>query len=563
LLNDAFTEAAPCRGVVHLSSLDAASWEATSAQTLEADQRLGSASVLFMAQALLRQGLRDTPRLWIVTRGAIAPDGDSVPLSVAQATVWGLGRTIVLEHPELELSRVDLDPAEEACDAARSLHAELSAEEREDQVALRRNGRRVARLGRGALPQAPDRPLLRPDAAYLITGGLGGVGLSLAQWMVTEGARHIALVGRRGPSAATLAAIRAMEQAGARVIVLEADVSRGADVASVLAHIDQHFPPLRGVVHAAAVLADRTLLELSSEDLTRVLAPKMLGAFHLHAATLGRKLDFFLLYSSAASVLGSSGQSNYAAANAFLDALAHARRAAGLPATSVQWGPFAEVGLAAQSDNRGARLAHRGLESLAPIEAHAALPRLVSQGKAEVSLVRFDVRQWLEFHPQAAGSPFWSELRKEQADERRAAAGGASFRRALEEKAPFERLAAVEEHLRAQLGKVLQLDPARIDLRAPFTGLGVDSLMSLELRNRLEGSLGLKLPNTLLFTYTNAAALAEHLLGRFAPASAPVPEPVPPTDRVPEAPPLMPSLDDDLIAAFDASMSSIKDEGLV
>jgi len=563
LLGDAFTDASPCRGVVHLSSLDAASWQATSAQTLEADQRIGCASVLFTAQALLRRGLRDTPRLWAVTRGAVALD-DSVPLSVAQATVWGLGKTIALEHPELELSRVDLDPAEEARDAARSLDAELSAEEREDQITLRRDGRRVARLGRGALPQAPDKPLLGPDAAYLITGGLGGVGLSLAQWMVAEGARHIALVGRRGPSEATLAAIRAMEQSGARVLVLEADVSRAAEVASVLARIDQHFPPLRGVVHAAAVLADRTLLEISGEDLARVLAPKMLGAFHLHAATLGRKLDFFLLYSSAASLLGSSGQSNYAAANAFLDALSHARRAAGLPATSVQWGPFADVGLAAASGNRGARLAHRGLESLAPLEAHAALPRLVSQPKAEVSLVRFDVRQWLEFHPQAAGSPFWSELRKEQANERRAAADGASFRRALEEKAPIERLAAVEEHVRAQLGKVLQLDPARIDLRAPFTGLGVDSLMSLELRNRLEGSLGLKLPNTLLFTYANAAALAENLLVRLAPPPAPVQElAAPPTDRVPEAPLPALSADDDLIAAFDASISSIKDDGLL
>ncbi|UQA61055.1 type I polyketide synthase [Polyangium aurulentum] len=563
LLGDAFTDASPCRGVVHLSSLDAASWEATSSRTLEADQRIGCASVLLMAQALLRQGLRDTPRLWVVTRGAVALD-DSFPLSVAQATVWGLGRTIVLEHPELELSRVDLDPADDARDAARSLEMELSAEEREDQIALRRDGRRVARLGRDTLPQAPDKPLLRPDAAYLITGGLGGVGLSLAQWMVAEGARHVALVGRRGPSAATLSAIRAMEQAGARVLVLEADVSRAPDVASVLARIDQNFPPLSGVVHAAAVLADRTLLELSGDDLARVLAPKMLGAFHLHAATLGRKLDFFLLYSSAASLLGSSGQGNYAAANAFLDALAHARRAAGLPGTSVQWGPFAEVGLAAASDNRGARLAHRGLESLAPLEAHAALPRLVSQPKAEVSLVRFDVRQWLEFHPQAAGSPFWSELRKEQVNERRAAADGAGFRRALEEKPPFERLAAVEEHVRVQLGKVLQLDPARIDLRAPFTGLGVDSLMSLELRNRLEGSLGLKLPNTLLFTYANASALAENLLVRLAPPPAPVQEPAaPPTDRVPEAPPPALSADDDLIAAFDASISSIKDDGLL
>jgi acyl carrier protein len=348
-----------------------------------------------------------------------------------------------------------------------------------------------------------------------------------------------------------------MEQAGAQVLVLEGDVSRSDHVAAALARVDEHLEPLRGVVHAAAVLVDHTVLGLSRESLREVLAPKLLGAFNLHLATRGRALDFFALYSSIASLLGSAGQGNYAASNAAIDALAEARRAVGLPATSIQWGPFSEVGLAAAQENRGGRLSQRGLASISLDEGLAALPRLLAHERPVVSFMHFDVRRWLDSYPQAASSPFWSELRKSRPHGKPAGADKGSQRRALAGKTAAEKRALIAEHVREELSRILRISVKRLPLSAPFATLGVDSLMSIELRNRLNDSLDLKLPGTLLFTYTSVEALAEHLLGKIDAEQAPAIEAAPPRAGAP-AEDGEPIEDDDLLAAFDASMSDVK-----
>nr|QVV57686.1 hypothetical protein [Myxococcales bacterium] len=507
LLADAFREGSPCRGVVHLSSLDAAPWELTTADTLDSDQWSGTFSALHLVQALLRQDWRDKPRLWLVTRGAqVAEEAQSL-VSPAQAPLWGFARTLVLEHPELDCVRIDLDPEGSAGDAT-ALAAELDADDGEDQVALRRAGRFVARLVRNGFAASPARALVfGPDASYLVTGGLGGLGLTIARWMVERGARRLALMSRRAPSAAARAEIEAMEAMGAEVLVLAADVAVRADVEAALQAISARLPPLRGIVHAAGIVDDHTLLELSVEHLQRVFAPKMHGAWNLHALTAGQDLDFFVLYSSAASLLGSSGQANYAAANAFLGALARARHCRGQAAMSIHWGPFTGVGLAAAQDNRGGRLSERGLEGLTPEQGNLAMQRLLEHPRAEVGVVRLDVRHWLEFHPQMAVRPYFTELQ--------AASGGEQprqrFRAALEAAAPSERAALLEAHVREQIGRVLRVDPAALERLAPFRNLGVDSLMSLEVRNRLEASLQARLPATLLFTYPTLASLTESL----------------------------------------------------
>jgi acyl carrier protein len=334
--------------------------------------------------------------------------------------------------------------------------------------------------------------------------------------MVERGARHLALVGRRAPDARALEAIGEMEAAGARVLVAKADVSRREDVDRVLLTLRRDGPPLRGVVHAAGVLDDHTLLELSAESFRTVFAPKALGALHLHQATLGQELAFFLAYSSGAALFGSPGQGNYAAANAFLDALARLRDRTGHPSMSVQWGPFSDVGLAAAQDNRGGRLSHRGITSFTPEEGLQTLRRLFDHPRSEVGVVRIDLRQWIDFHPRAAGLPFIADLVKEGSG----AIRGARDERARELLAQLgqavagERLPLLERHVQEQLGSVLHLDPAHIDRSSPLSSLGIDSLISLELRNRLEASLGLRLSATLLFTYPTVASLARYLAER-------------------------------------------------
>ncbi|MEM9492252.1 MAG: beta-ketoacyl reductase, partial [Myxococcota bacterium] len=269
----------------------------------------------------------------------------------------------------------------------------------------------------------------------------------------------------------------------------------------------------------AGLLDDALLADQSVDQFRRVLAPKLAGAWNLHQVTRELDLDWFVLYSSVVALLGSPGQSNYAAANAFLDALAHHRRHLGLPALALGWGPFAEVGLAAADDNRGARLAGRGMQLLTPADGQTLFARLVASDTTYVAPCPFDVHQWLEFYPAAAGWPFLDLLAAEDSG---AAALGAdhSWLDAALSAPPEEAREHIIAHVLGELGQVLRTDPAGIDPATPFKALGVDSLMGMELRNRLQASTGQTLSSTAVWTYPTPQALggllADNLLGAAA-----------------------------------------------
>ncbi|MGH2351417.1 MAG: SDR family oxidoreductase, partial [Chloroflexota bacterium] len=360
------------------------------------ERRCGTAVAL--VQALDASSGPSRPRLWLVTRNAqsLGPEQRVHP---DQAPLWGLGRSIALEHPELRCTLVDLPASDlpaagddrtvgdDAGDSLRgadssgdeALVAELLADDGETQVAYRGGARLAARLHRRpperALASVP--PEFDGNGTYLITGGLGALGLAVAEWMARAGAGALALVGRRRPTRDAERRITALQSAGCRVQTFAADVTRPADLESVMAAIDGTMPPLRGVIHGAGIMEDMTLARMNARQLADVLAPKVAGAFHLHRSTRSRALDFFVLFSSASAVLGAPGQANYAAANAYLDALAHRRRAQGLPALSINWSAWAQVGLAAAQENRAARLAASGLLGLDTAQGLAALGALL------------------------------------------------------------------------------------------------------------------------------------------------------------------------------------------
>jgi NAD(P)-dependent dehydrogenase (short-subunit alcohol dehydrogenase family)/acyl carrier protein len=399
----------------------------------------------------------------------------------------------------------------------------------------RHTGKIVVSLrGRPASVQAAAG-IVRPDASYLITGGLGALGLVVAERLAQRGARHLALMGRGAPSQTAQAAIMRIERAGARVAVLRGDVAVEADVASALAEVEATMPPLRGVIHAAGVLADATVAQLDAGRLDAALAPKVAGAWHLHRLTLGRQLDHFVLFSSVAALLGSPGQGNYAAGNAFLDALAQLRRTNGLPASSIAWGPWSEIGLAAARTDRGERLAQRGVGSIAPHAGLAALERLMEQHTAYVAVMPFDAGQWCESYPAAAAS-FLAGLRATEEAPRREQHLRAML---LASEPGKRRRALLEDHLREQLAQVLRLPLARIDAAKPLKSMGLDSLMAIEFKNRLEGSLGLALSATLAWNYPTIAVLADYLAGRMeitldapAPQVEAAPQPAPADELV-------------------------------
>ena len=354
----------PVRGIIHLWSLDSTS--PTTVSSLEADQRRNCGSVLHLVKAMAASRSSAAPRLWLVTRGAQAVKDADAPV-VSQAPLWGLARALALELAEIQCARVDLDPSAGSGDVDALLGEMRSTGE--DEVAYRGADRFVARLQH--LSPAPSRTVaLRSDATYLITGGLGALGLHVARWMVDRGARSLVLSGRKGAEGDAKPALDQLRAAGANVIVARADMARREDVQRLLSEIAASHAPLRGIVHAAGVLDDGVLLQQEWERFARVMAPKIAGSWNLHTLTQDLPLDFFVLFSSASSVLGSPGQTNYAAANAFMDALAHLRRSQGLPALSINWGAWSVSGMAAALDERDQRRwAERGLVAMSPADA--------------------------------------------------------------------------------------------------------------------------------------------------------------------------------------------------
>ena len=399
-------------------------------------------------------------------------------------------------------------------------------------MALAKHAGKIAlRMREPGAMLAPRPRQILSDRTYVVTGGLGGLGLAVARFLAEAGAGHLVLVGRRPPGAAANEGILAMKSSGADVTVLLADVSKVDHAKRLFDHIADRLPPLGGVIHAAGILDDRTLLEIGDEQFWAPMQPKVLGAWNMHALTRHLPLDVFIVYSSVAGVLGSRGQAAYAGANAFLDGLAHARGAEGLPATIVQWGLFSEVGLAAAAANRGSRLASQGLEPITPAEGVAFVGEVLLRPVRSVGFFRWNVRQWLEAHPQAAGRPFFAELDTDAPIE----AAESDLPILIARADPESRAAMMEQHILEHVGKVVRLDPSRIDRRTPFTNLGVDSLASLELRNRIEASLGLQLSAALLFTYATPLALAGHLLRALLPDGG-APDAARPVETRPEGP---------------------------
>ncbi len=379
-------------------------------------------------------------------------------------------------------------------------------------------------IGRIALTQT-RAVTIRGDAAYLITGGLGGLGLQTARRLVERGAKTLILLGRHAPSEKAQTAIAAIEQAGCRVVVGQADVADAQTLDRLWQTIGADLPPLRGVIHAAGVLDDDLLPGLTWARFEPVLAPKVAGANNVIGLARTQPVDFVVLFSSIASVLGSAGQANYAAANAYQDALAQRWRGEGLPVLSVNWGVWAEVGMAA-ARGVGARVAGQGIGTIAPSDGLAALDRLIGVDLAQVVVAPIDWTR-LRFN-----SPFVTGLTPSLV----ATPKTSDWTKRLMDAPGHRRAELLAGYVREQAGRVLGIDPARVHDQAPLRDLGLDSLMAVELRNRLGDGLALerKLPATLVFDFPTVETLAEYL-GRevFAgePAQSAAPEGPPSATR--------------------------------
>ena len=489
--------------VLHLWSLDTPTVSELNCDRLAASQMHSCRSTLYVLQALSEQ--MSSAKLWLITREAVSINNSDLS-GVGQSPIWGLGKVIALEHPELWGGIIDIGE-DITSELAEQILIETTVTG--ERVALRKEQRYVARLAQCKSTSEP-KVSIKPDATYLITGGLGALGLKVAQWLGSQGAKNIVLTSRSkasGGKAETVAQL--IKSTGANVILAQSDVSCETEMTLLLENI-QSLPPLKGIFHAAGVLEDRLLLEQDWASFERVMAAKVKGAWVLHSLTSQLPLDYFVLFSSATSLLGSPAQGNYAAANSFLDALAHHRRSQKLLGLSINWGPWSQSGMAADlTEGDRTRIEARGMKSIPPELGMEALGSLLGQNKAQVAVLPIDWSKFLQQFPKDNIPPFLSSF---AATEPQSSEDKESFLQQLSTTAVGDRRNLLTTRIRGQIARIMGLDATDVDTKMGFADIGMDSLMAVELRNYLQNILERSIPASLVFDYPNVEALAQYFI---------------------------------------------------
>lgn len=501
-------------GILHVAAVD--SDTAPSMQSLLRMQHriLGGTRRLFRAAAAA--DLRSP--IWIVTRAAQrVTDADNV--APDQSALWGFGRAASLEHPQVWGGLADLSEgsADEWTRFIGRIKTSHDSNSREDQVALRDQAVYVPRLVRRT-DQPSGTPLqLRDDATYLVTGGLGAIGLEIAGYLAGQGAGQLLLTSRRAPSDAVRQRIDALgKQHGCQIRVVAADVADAHDVARLLASVQAELPPLAGIVHAAGEIGTTPLSNLDDAEVDRVFAGKVWGAWHLSEVAADLQLDFFISTSSIASVWGGFGQAAYGAANAFLDGLAWRLRERGVSGASVNFGPWA--GGMADAGSR-ARLEQRGVRTLSPADALAGLADVVTaseaEGPAQGIVARIDWARFLPLYQQAGRRAFLTELQREVPESVPAVtpSGNTPLVERLTNAPAQQRKKLLTDYLRDAVAEVTRVDVTEIREDAGFFDLGMDSLMAVEMRRRIEHGVGRDIPITLVMDHPRLSDVADYLLG--------------------------------------------------
>ena len=513
-------------GIVYMWGLDFPDFDNMDTSYLDASLKCLCSSVIHIIKTQAQSRQDHLPHLWFVTRGVLQFGDGQSSVSIPQSVLWGLGRVIALEHPEIWGGMIDLDP-EESLREISMLWDEFRSPDGETQLAFREDHRFVGRLVRSKGEKFLSKPYAQhhSDATCIITGGLGSLGLEVARKIVEKGFSHLVLVGRSAPSPSANEAIQKLEQSGARITVMSADVSREDDVRGILGRIEDSMPPLRGIVHCAGIIDDGILVQQDWQRFERVFAPKINGAWHLHTMTQEMKLDFFILFSSTTSLLGSAGQSNYAAANAFLDALAQYRHSKGLPALSINWSAWASVGMAATTaDKIDHRLKKRGIANIDITKGLRILDILFEYPSSQVGVFPVNWSKFIESFGGPGNVPlFFTELLREPRHGYPAMSvkktEGYDILKKLEETPDNRRWQLIHDFVHQQVTHLLRLEsPQSIDDKKPLSDIGFDSLMGVELRTMLASALGLNLSVGFFYDYPTIIDISDYLTDKIVPA---------------------------------------------
>ena len=460
-------------------------------------------------QEMLRAGV--PAKIWFVScMGQTVNTSDQTnPL---QAILWGLGRTLSNEHADYFGGLIDL-PALEIDSAINILTNELQNDDGELEVAWRDGKRLVARLIK-TTQKSPSHESALPDGTFVVTGGFGGIGRRVTDWLVERGATHLALLSRRGATEADMPFVAQLAEAGTKVTAFAVDVADKVALKQVWGEIESEMPAVAGIFHTAGVVADSTLLTMTPEQWQAPFSAKLAGTKNLHALSQRQPIEYFVLFSSGAAILGSPGQANYASANSFMDAFAHYRQGLGLPALSINWGAWADAGMAMAVGEAGTkRWQAFGMGQISPMQGIAALERALIENMTQVAVLPLNLKALSSQMISRLGQrPFFAELLAGLAMPAKTDAPIAGIRAELAGLPAKRRQNALFDYLILQTREALgwgadyEIDPAQ-----GFFDIGVDSLTAVELKEKIERDLGVSLPATLIFDYPTPVDLTTYL----------------------------------------------------
>ncbi|MET0896299.1 MAG: SDR family NAD(P)-dependent oxidoreductase, partial [Mycobacterium sp.] len=485
-------------------------------------------SISSVAHAAFDHSRTAPPRLWLITHRGLAVD-DREPGDPAVGALKGLIRNwrfpgeaarVLAGEPDLGATLVDLDGTG---DPVTTFLNELAAPASDDVIAWRAGRRYVERLTRAT--REPDEPGMRTGAviraagSYIVTGGLGGLGLVVARWLVAGGAGRLVLNGRSEPTEGQRTTLAELET-GAEIVYVPGDIAAAGVAERLVAAAGETGLPLRGLVHAAGITGDGIVAAVSEDDVTRVWAPKVAGALRLQAATVGTELDWWVGFSSMASLLGLPGQLAYTTANAWLDALASWRRASGLPATAIGWGQWSDVGMSRA-------LTYSVLDPISPAEGTEALASLVGGSLTRVGVGRMRLDRAMATNPEFRDLGYFERVVKDfdatTEDRSTAAEPDRSAAPVLDwsQIPAADRAGELASRIQAILAHELRMPPAAVDVDRPFPELGLDSMMAMAVLKETQKSAGLDLSASMLWNHPTVSLLAEYLAELLAPQEEP------------------------------------------
>jgi len=518
-----------CNKIIHTWSLDIPSAEHMNLDGLKLANKLGTNAALQLLKAVDSVGSHVISEngLWFVTRGVHLINEHEGHIEIGQSSLWGMAR--VIGHQEFHsIYGGIIDLAIESFDDEKCVINELYSNDNEDQIAFRAGKRYVARIQEALIEQNPDKlyPIhFEAHATYLITGGLGSLGIETVKWMTKHGGRRFILLGRSNlpertiwcslepdhPSYNKVQHILELERLGAVIHIISADISNETELFNSIKYFEaQGWPEIKGVIHSAGVAVPQLMLDMSLEQFNDILYPKIYGGWNLHQYFKDRNLDFFISYSSVASLVVSPGQSNYSAGNAFLDSLSYYRAQMGKPALTINWGPWGDIGMATQLD-LNKFFVERGLYPMSTSEGLKSLQRALSQTSPQVAVIGANWNRVLDYnYPRDVKPSLLSLICTEALVSSTSSMDNKHLLDQLLDKGnQEEQLSLIKTYLITTVASVLRVDPQKINEQETLTSWGLDSMMAIELRGILEKECQVNIAVVVLLKGINIVDLAQ------------------------------------------------------